>query len=46
MFNLSSQDNEENRERGMRCMEIASENGDKEAMLFMARAFDTGTGLK
>ena len=26
-------------------MESASENGDREAMLYMARAFDTGTGL-
>ena len=39
------QDNEEIRERGIQCMETASENGDREAMLYMARAFDTGTGL-
>ncbi|XP_028417391.1 eukaryotic elongation factor 2 kinase-like [Dendronephthya gigantea] len=46
LSSLSAEDTEENQERGIRCMEIASENGDKEAMLYMARAFDTGTGLK
>ncbi|CAB3992800.1 eukaryotic elongation factor 2 kinase-like, partial [Paramuricea clavata] len=45
LSSLSAEDNEENRERGIQCMETASENGDREAMLYMARAFDTGAGL-
>lgn len=42
---LFCQDNNENRERGLKLMETAGENGDVEAMLYIARAYDTGTGL-
>ena len=45
IFAIFSQKSADNFEKGVAYMLMAAEAGDRGAMLYMARAFDTGVGL-